>query len=163
MDLGDEHEEEQDMTRPKPEGLHLGAGSRAVAYDLRKRGIELDEWAPRPEGMPPSLPEDVTSLSDRGLMGLFTRLSRWTRYLSVQVAAATADESSAARAVARAKTRKEDLEELEDDRVEAKNYHTMVKALYDVTDRDYKSLSREITRRTGRGPQEGRGNRGEES
>jgi hypothetical protein len=95
-------------------------------------------------------------------MKLFTSLSRWTRYLTVQVAAATADESSAARAVARAKTRKEDLEELEDARVEAKNYFTMIKALYDITDRDFKLLSREITRRTGRGAQETRGNRAEE-
>lgn len=78
------------------------------------------------------------------------------------MSAAAVDESSAARAVAKAKARKEDTEELEDIRVEAKNYHLMVKALYDVTDRDYKYLSREITRRTGRGPQETRGNRAEQ-
>jgi hypothetical protein len=96
----------------------------------------------------------------------------------VQVAAAQVDESYAARQVTRAKAgipqvaleeelasvRKAHTDHNEWDAklADAKSYHVMIKALYSVTDRDYKLISREITRRTGRAAQEHRGNKAEE-
>lgn len=159
-------EQPPDGPESPQEGLHLGEGSYAVALKMRARGIDLDAWARRPpEKLPPELPADVTAMADPSLMRLFTKLSRWTRYLGVQVAAAQVDESCAARDVAKTKAAKADPVEIsgyEDALTEAKAYHTMIKALFSVTDRDYKLISREITRRTGRGPQESRGNRAEE-
>lgn len=153
---------EGDAEPEETEGLYLREGSSAVAAVLRTRGIELERWARRPGKEPPEIPADVTGLADPALMQLFTSLSRWTRYLAVQLAAAQVDESYAARQAAIAKAAKTPLAELGDAHEQAKSYHVMIKALYGVTDRDFKLISREITRRTGRGAQEGRGNKAEE-
>jgi hypothetical protein len=152
-------------------GLYLGQGASAVAATLMDRGIDLNRWAKRPGQEPPEVPADVSEVPDRELMQLFTSLSRWTRYLMVQVSAAQVDESYAARQLAAATAKlksgapiliQEHPDLWEDVHADAKAYHVMIKALYSVTDRDYKLISREITRRTGRGAQEHRGNKAEE-
>lgn len=160
------------------QGLYLGQGASAVAATLMDRGIDLNRWAKRPGQEPPEVPADVSEVPDRELMQLFTSLSRWTRYLMVQVSAAQVDESYAARQVTVAKAGiprvalESELAAAQQAHAahdhwdgiwaDAKAYHVMIKALYSVTDRDYKLISREITRRTGRGAQEHRGNKAEE-
>lgn len=94
------------------------ASSRAVRY-ARRLGFQL---ATEPELDIPSLPADITSVSDQELMGLFTEITSWLDYVEVCVASAQIDEKQE-------NQRLEEAEAKEQVRHKAERTVTVVKAL----------------------------------
>lgn len=127
----------------------------------------------------PSLPDDLGDLSDSTLMTLFTQLTQWANYANVQVAKADIeeDEAEAALAVESAKyvirsmseekitmarlLRDADTEiaELSAKVRQAKAFRKMVTTLFNNTERSANLVSRELSRRIGLAPGQGRSNR----
>lgn len=152
--------------------LRMGPTSRTAHDALKNQGFTLPA---RPAYDMPTLPEDLTSLGDPELMGLYSRLTAWSDYLSVQLACAASDEKSSetrldvmhAKAMitatsggsnvtsARASVKadqsildaKQKVHELE-------AYRRLTEALYNSLERDTQLISRELTRRTAHHPRE---------
>lgn len=159
--------------------VQLGESSAAAAQTLAKQG--LGEPPERPGSKPPLLPEDLTDQSDRELMKLLTRLGKWVGYLGYQKSAAEVDERFAATKVERMaalaqiknkggsvsamKASVWDSDEYSDAKraeQEAYAYRKLVEALYNAVDKDSFTVSRELTRRTGRNDREKRQQRWED-
>jgi hypothetical protein len=143
--------------------LQMGRGSTTAVIRLNGQGILLSRWAEKPFEDPPSLPKDVTSVSDKELMGLLQKLTAWRKYLGMQVALAIVDERYADRTMTSVTAlkgydfRKVDSKErawndadytgAEKDQADAYSYRKLIEALYENVDNDGFIVSREITRR----------------
>jgi hypothetical protein len=134
---------------------------------------------PKPEGDVPALPEDPTELADGELMSLFARMTSWVEYTGARLAAAEVDEKSCVdtleahkalsavrnsnqKTVTAAKAKAyEDPEYVaaQEAKTAAYAYRKMLQAVYDSADRKNTLLSRELTRRVGRGDREARAGR----
>jgi hypothetical protein len=134
---------------------------------------------PKPQGDVPELPEDPTELSDGALMSLFARTTSWVEYTGARLAAAEVDEKSSVdtleahkalsavrnsnqKTVTAAKAMAyEDPEYVaaQEAKTAAYAYRKMLQAIYDSADRKNTLLSRELTRRVGRGDREARAGR----
>lgn len=156
--------------------LKLGARSSAAKQQLDAQGVPLP---PKPAGRLPGLPDDVTELDDSALMSLFSKLSAWTDHLGTQLAAAEVDERSAdelvdqlrAQNAVNAKTEKtvtaakakayEDPKFLEakQEAQAAYAYRKLIESVFTATERKTALISRELTRRVGRGDRENRNSR----
>lgn len=140
------------------------------AYDvLSSQGLTFPD---RPEEEIPSLPDDITELSDEGLMLGYTSLVAWTDFAASQAAAASVDERSALAdadraelqvlgsntakgAVSLAKARAAsdpDVVALKAEAEYAHHYRKLAEAVRDNLDRNYALFSRELTRRTSTDP-----------
>jgi hypothetical protein len=152
----------------KDVSLRLHDESEKALAELKKQGIDLPD---KPEIRIPSIPEDITDLSDNELMDLFTEMTAWSDFIAAQVACASIDERAAARTleyaeatamlttvtgktsdrVAFAKAARmadPDVRELTED-LDAKHaYRKLVEVLAGNLDRDVNLVSRELTRRT---------------
>lgn len=148
----------------------------AAAGARHRLETEVAALPDKPGSGVPALPDDPTDLSDSALMTLMARMTEWTTYMGVRLAAAEVDESSAAelldrfkalsavrnngeKTVTAAKAKAyEDPEFLaaKKNHGDAYAYRKMLSALYDATDRKGLLLSREVTRRVGREPRENR-------
>lgn len=132
----------------------------------------------RPEyndGIPPSLPEDLTGLDDASLIELMRVLVAWQEYVGVRVARAETIEAEAATAVAGteaialiegwggvkedrvgiAKARRDTdpkLVVLRDKYDNARAFRKLSQALYEGLERKSFVVSRELTRRVGMEP-----------
>lgn len=123
----------------------------------------------------PRVPDDITELADRELIGMMTLLTRWAEHLGVQLAMAEVDERWAEAAMEKSKAlalldgsakdvtqRKAKAYEsdqfLEDEAKyhEAMAYRKLVSVLFTNAERWSSLLSREITRRVNRDPRERR-------
>ena len=143
--------------------LQMGHGSTTAVMHLHSQGILLSQWAEKPIEDPPDLPQDVTSVSDREIMGLLQKLTDWRKFLGVQVALAVVEERYADRGMIKITAlkgydfRKVDSKEraysdaeyvqAEKDQADAYSYRKLIEALYENVDRDSFIVSREITRR----------------
>jgi len=146
----------------------LGSDSSAATARLARQGLSLPL---RPEFEIPSLPRDITELSDEQLMDAFVELTSWNDYISTQVAAAQVDERAAQRLldVTEANATASNWSGGRDDRVaitkakvatdpsvaaareafaERHAYRKLVEALGFNVERDAALFSRELTRRT---------------
>lgn len=138
---------------------------RAIAPAVMRAVQQGMMMPPKPDYLAPQPPRDVTSLDDASLMGLWTELTAWTNYASVQVAVAYAEEKSLVKKIERmeqkallsydkvTKARAEvksspEHEALINEWLEAEAYRKLVEALFNNYDRDAQLLSRELTRRT---------------
>lgn len=140
------------------------------AYDvLVSQGLTFPD---RPEEEIPSLPSDITELSDEALMFGYTSLVAWTDFAASQAAAASVDERAAFAAADRAELQvlgsittkgavslskaraasDPDVVELKADAEYAHHYRKMVETVRDNLDRNYALFSRELTRRTSTDP-----------
>lgn len=148
--------------------LRMSEASEKAAADIKKQGLRLFD---RPEDRIPRLPEDITAVHDENLMALFTGITSWLDYVSVQVACAQIDERAAQRtvdqaeasalingwsgdradrvAIARAKQAIDpEVIRVIDEFAEAHNYRKLIEALASNLERDAALVSRELTRRT---------------
>lgn len=126
----------------------------------------------RPEGELPRVPWELTDLHVRDLMTLMTQLAAWANYIGQELAEAEIQEKSAEDIVERlvgqngydfrkpeAKGRAyndEDYLEALGARRTAIDYRKRVSALYSGVERDLFVVSRDLSRRTGIAPSEGR-------
>lgn len=145
-----------------------------------KRQVESQQYVlpARPEGAIPEIPDDITELDDRHLIGLMTQLTRWAEHLGVQLALAEVDERWAevamdksralallggtAKDVTRSKAaayQSEDFLKDEEKYQECMAYRKLVGVLFANTDKWSALLSRELTRRVNMEPRTRRGNR----
>lgn len=118
----------------------------------------------------PSVPEDVTELSDSSLMKLFRLLMGWQKYLATQLALAEVDEKYSSRRLARLEkgfdfrriadkeraAKDPDYEAAGDAQQEAFAYRRVVESLHDSVSQDTFMCSRELTRRLGSSDRENR-------
>ena len=159
----------------RPRQFRLGDASLDAKRQLELQQIHLP---PRPKSDVPDLPEDPTELDDGPLMRLFTQMTRWADYLEAQLACAEVDERwseshverlravaalrSDAKSVTAQKAAAHDDPEFNEARErfqDAHAYRKLVEVVARAVDRDSKLLSRELTRRVGRDPQERRADR----
>jgi hypothetical protein len=158
-------------------------GWEAVQTPSQKavRRLERDDLylPPKPEGDAPELPADPTELDDSELMSLFARTTAWVEYTGSRLAAAEVDEKSCVdtleahkalsavrnagqKTVTQAKAKAyEDPEyiEAQEAKTAAYAYRKMVQALHSSAELRNTLLSRELTRRVGRGDREARAGR----
>lgn len=159
---------------------------RAPEFRLGDRSLEAKRQAERqqydlparPRQQIPEVPEDITDLGDRELLGMMTLLTRWAEHLGVQLAMAEVDErwveaamekeralallGGSAKDVTRTKAKAYESEsylEAEEKYHEAMAYRKLVGVLYNNADRWSALLSRELTRRVNRDPRERRSER----
>lgn len=148
--------------------LILHQESETAAAALKKQGLRLFV---RPEDTIPVLPEEITSLDDTSLMEMFTSLTAWCDYISVQVSCAQIDERAAQRvldyaeshallsgwsgtsaervAVAKARMASDpSVMALREDLDTKHAYRKLVETLANNIERDAALISRELTRRT---------------
>lgn len=146
--------------------------SADASDNVRMQGLSLPD-IPREEV--PSLPRDITSLSDEDLMELFVALTAWNDYTAVQVVFAQVDERDSQRALDMAEARataanwtggKEDRVAItkakvasDPDSAAARErldyrhaYRKLVEAIAANLERDAAIVSRELTRRTSSSP-----------
>lgn len=135
---------------------------------LYKKGFVL---AKKPKVEIPSLPTDITDLSDDSLMELFVLFTSWTDHLASQLAIANIDEREAERTVSAAEAQAmlnnwkggtgervaiakasiavdptvQGLVQVLDEKYA---YRKLVETLYQSVERDSALVSRELTRRT---------------
>ena len=149
--------------RQGSQDLQMGHGSTTAVMHLNGQGILLSQWAEKPFEDPPSLPQDVTSVSDPEPMKLLQKLTNWRKFLGVQVALAVVEERYADRGMTKITAlkgydfRKVDSKErawndaeyiqAEKDQADAYSYRKLIEALYENVDQDGFIVSREITRR----------------
>lgn len=153
--------------------VRLGVSSLEAARKAELQGLSLPD---RPGGEPPRVPGDLTDLGDRELMALFGKLNQWAGYLGAQLSAAQVDESYADKLVEKlaalaqianrgAKTatvikasvwEDENFQKAKEEQQAAYAYRKLVEALYNAVDRDAFLVSRELTRRIGRGEKDRR-------
>lgn len=159
--------------------MQLGLRSAEAARKLEIQGILGGRWSHQPSEGLPDVPKDITEIQDRDLMELFRKLNHWGKYLGLQLAAAQVDERWAdwtveklqafAQIANRAEKNVTVMKALafEDEGfIEAKEaqmtayaYRKSVEAIYNGTERDHAQISRELTRRLGRGDRAGRAGR----
>lgn len=153
--------------------LEMGLRSLEAKRRLEQHQITLPT---RPRSEVPELPEDLTEQDDAALMRLFSRVTRWSEYLSAQVAAAEVDERYADAVVDKIKALKS-LENRGEKTVNAAKAHAytddqyldaldeqqrayafrkLITAVYDNSERNAALLSRELTRRVNRDTRERR-------
>lgn len=169
----------RELRRPRPATTStwdlLTPSGRAVNA-LQERELHLP---PKPGGRVPALPDDPTALQDSELMSLYVVLTEWTGYMGTQLAAAEVDERSASDALdqhkalsavrnasektvtaAKAKAYEDPaFVEAQEAYRERHAYRKLLEGLYKATDAKGSLLSRELTRRVGREPREGRAGR----
>lgn len=137
-----------------------------------RRGLPRYE---RPEGELPKVPWELTDLHVNDLMQLMAQLAAWANYVGMELAEAEIAEKSADDTVDRlvgkngydfrkpdAKARAfEDESYLEavDNRRASVEYRKRVASLYSGVERDLFVVSRDLSRRTGIAPQDGRAGR----
>jgi len=122
------------------------------------------------------LPEDPTDLTDPELMTLFREFTEWVAYQGAQLAIADVEEQSAVEDVKRMETMSaarnsgaktvtaakaviwEDSAYIDarDAQFKAQAYKKMLSGIYEATEKKQVLLSRELTRRVGRDPRDGR-------
>lgn len=170
----------RELRRPRPKPVtstwDLLTPSGKAAGALEDRELFLPT---RPQGNVPALPDDPTELHDSALMSLFSSLTEWVGYMGTQLAAAEVDERSSSDAleqhkalsavrnasektVTAAKARAyEDpaFVEAQEAYRERHAYRKLLEGLYKATEAKSTLLSRELTRRVGREPREGRAGR----
>jgi hypothetical protein len=155
---------------------------RAPQFRLGDRALEAKRQAERqrydlpdrPVEALPRVPDDITELEDRDLIGMMTLLTRWAEHLGVQLAMAEVDERWAdaamdkeralaslgkVRDVTERKAKAYESEAFiaaEEKYHEAMAYRKLVAVLYQNADRWSALLSRELTRRVNRDPRERR-------
>jgi hypothetical protein len=156
---------------------------RAPQFRLGDRALEAKRLAerqrydlpPRPRSPIPNVPDDITELDDRELLGLMTEMTRWSEHLGVQLAMAEVDErwvevemeraralallAGDAKDVTRTKAKAYESEAYLDAEAryhEAMAYRTLVGVLFNNTERWSSLLSRDLTRRVNRDPRERR-------
>jgi hypothetical protein len=132
-----------------------------------------------PGGDVPRLPVDPTDLSDPELMSLFREFTEWVAYQGAQLAVADVEEQHAAEVVKRMETMAtaknagaksvtaakaavwEDsaYTDARDVHFHAQAYQKMLRGVYEATEKKQVLLSRELTRRVGRDPRDGRNSR----
>ena len=129
----------------------------------------------RPEGWLPELPEDITVISDRDLMIMMRQFAEWQNFMDTLFVAAEEAEAAAAselelqeayaiaqseaKEVTKARAFARQHPDVVHAQVEARNAKATRKALgmkINNLDRLAFIVSRELTRRLGRAPQEGR-------
>ena len=137
-----------------------------------KRGLPRYE---RPEGELPKVPWEITDLHVNDLLELMVQIAAWANYVGMELAEAEAQEKSAedtlervvgkngydfrkSEAKARAFGDEEYLEAI-DSRRTSTAYRKRVAALYSGVERDLFVVSRDLSRRTGIAPSEGRASR----
>jgi len=153
--------------------LEMGLRSLEAKRKLEQHQISLPT---RPRHVVPELPDDLTEEPDAALMRLFTRTTRWSEYLSAQVAAAEIDERYADAAVEKIKALKslenkgektvsaakahaytdDDYLDALDEQQRAYAFRKLITAVYDNSERTAALLSRELTRRVNRDTRERR-------
>lgn len=91
--------------RPRGGGHEAGQREQRTTVDLTWEAAEATiraaaealktglEFAPKPEGASPDLPEDPTELDDSALMTLFTKFMAWVDYSATHLGLAEVDES----------------------------------------------------------------------
>lgn len=151
-------------------------GDRALEA---KRQIEVQRYSvpARPGRALPEVPDDITELDDRELIGMMTLLTKWAEHLAVQLACAEVDERWADAAMEKEKAlgslgsvkdvteRKAKVYEstafleAQDVYHERMAYRKLVGVLFQNADRWSALLSRELTRRVNRDPRERRSER----
>jgi hypothetical protein len=139
-----------------------------VFQSNRRLSRSLERFQTRaPESAIPELPEDPTSLDDRGLMELFTALTAWCEYADEILAEACANEQDAEDAFAAVQaqhtTRSEqktisakraaaslsqDVQRAASDKRNAYRNRKRAEAAVKKTERRLAVVSREITRRS---------------
>ena len=165
------------------EEMRMGTASYDAAERMVRQGLRV---VPRPLGDDiPQLPRNVTDMPDENLMELFTKVTSWVDYLSVQHAAAEIDERATKRtldahgalamlgddeestpkrkeSVSAAKARRDahpKTVELTKQYDDAHAYTKLVGVLMANLDRDAALLSRELSRRIGMAPKSSRAGR----
>lgn len=146
--------------------LHMGPASQQAVDTLMEQKIMVGAWANQPDDEPPDVPRDITTIRDAELMELYRKLNQWVKYLTIQVAAAQADESYAETAVSKIEGKKgydfrrtgikekawadQDYVKAKDTHQEAFAYRKMAEALLAIVDKGSFHVSRELTRRVGK-------------
>lgn len=149
-------------------------GTAAAAVErMWAQDIDLPE---RPAGQVPTLPEDLTETSDSALMSLFRELTEWQGYMGSRLAVAEVDEQSyeselrtreaqsaalntSAKNVTQAKAAvftDPDYIAAREAKEHAYAYRKIMASVHDATEKKTTLVSRELTRRVGRDPREGR-------
>lgn len=149
-------------------GLRVSEDSGKTVNKLERQGLYLSD---RPEHESPSLPPDITEVSNENLMVLFGELTAWSDYACSQLALAQIDEKEAQKrltraegqslikhyggktadrvAVAKANASQEPaVIKLSDDLDVAYQYRKLVEVVATTFERDAALVSRELTRRT---------------
>lgn len=142
----------------------LGATASAAAAQLEGQGFRLPE---RPKSTMPSLPDDITELSDKDLMDLYAEFVGWSEYAFTQLSAASVNEKEEERRLAVSTARevallrmsgmnvtdarngaKDKMSDLVKRVAEAEAYRKVLEAVAEGCDKSASLLSRELTRRT---------------
>lgn len=145
----------------------LGPASRSAHQVVENQGLRLPKHPG--DGGVPDLPEDVTELSEKDLMVLYTEMVAWSEYASTQLAIAQVDEKGMSRKVDSLSLRvqmdaREGGMNVSDARLAAKgdpevvaasdalfeveSYRRLLESVVESTDKSAALLSRELTRRT---------------
>lgn len=153
--------------------LEMGRRSLEARRRLEQHEIALPT---RPATVFPELPDDLTEQTDAELMKLFARVTRWSEYLSAQVAAAEVDERYSDAVLEKTKALKS-LEhkgektvyaakaqawtdpvfvEAVEEHERAYAFRKLITAVFDNSERTSALLSRELTRRVNRDTRDGR-------
>ena len=153
--------------------LEMGLRSLEAKRRLEQHEIQMPT---RPRLAAPELPDDLTEQPDAALMKLFSRTTRWSEYLSAQVAAAEVDERYADAVVEKIKALKsleykgektvsaakahaytdDDYNDALTEQQRAYAFRKLITAVYENSERNAALLSRELTRRVNRDTRERR-------
>lgn len=148
--------------------LRMSEASEKAAAELKKQGLRIPD---QPVSRLPRLPEDITSVHDENLMALFTEITSWLDYVSVQVACAEVDERASQRILDQAEasallasykgpasdriTMAKAAVSLDPEVIRIKteladnmSYRKLIQTLASNLERDAALVSRELTRRT---------------
>lgn len=87
---GGRHGDEQHESKTVDLTWEAAEATIRAAAEALKTGLE---FAPRPDGASPVLPEDPTALDDSELMSLFAKFMAWVDYSATQLGLAEVDES----------------------------------------------------------------------
>lgn len=144
----------------------MGSASTTAYYQIRAQGMAFID---KPADELPSMPHDITELSDTSLMTLYAEVVAWAEYSSSQLSAAVIDEKHAQRQADQAEalavsqlmlggssaTAARNEAKLNQDVIaaynflfEAEAYRRMVETIVTSCDRNAAMVSRELTRRT---------------
>lgn len=157
----------------------LAAAARAEKLKLEKQGLVLP---PKPSFEAPRVPTRLTEVNDDSLMNLFVRLTRYADYVGGQLALAEIEsrdadtsldyeEAKALVTIWHSKQRKSSdsitlakaeamqdpvIQDLQEAAKVAYAKRKLIRVMYEALERDSALVSRELTRRLGREPQERR-------
>jgi hypothetical protein len=155
----------------------LAAAEERAALKAQTQLIGL--YAPEaPEPEASRIPRDLTEIGDGELMSLFAEMSGWAEYHGTRYANAQVDEkfaesvleirraaavlNKATKSVTEAKAlavADEEVQEANEVYLEAYKNRKVEEVAYNNAERRERLISRELTRRTGRGDRENRNNR----